>query len=129
VTVIVDTSILIDHLRGDERAHRLLRGSEERGEVLAGSVLTKVEVLAGMRPEERVPTRRLLDALEWLEVDDALAERAGALAFQFLRTHPGVEVVDYVIAATVERLGAQLLTRNRKHFPMFPDLPDPYSTA
>jgi predicted nucleic acid-binding protein len=129
VTVLVDTSILIDHLRGDERAHRLLTESQLRGEALAGSVLTKVEVLAGMRPEERVPTRRLLDAIEWLEVDDPLAERAGALAAQFVRSHPGVEVVDYVIAATVERLGAQLLTRNRKHFPMFPDLSDPYPSA
>jgi predicted nucleic acid-binding protein len=129
VTVLVDTSVLIDHLRGEERARQVLRESQLRGEALAGSVLSKVEVLAGMRPEERVPTRRLLEAIEWLEVDDDLAERAGALASRFLRTHPGVEVVDYVIAATAERLGAQLLTLNRKHFPMFPDLPHPYSTA
>jgi predicted nucleic acid-binding protein len=67
--------------------------------------------------------------VEWLEVDDELAERAGALAARFVRSHPGVEVVDYVIAATVERLEARLLTRNRKHFPMFEDLPDPYGVV
>ena len=34
-----------------------------------------------------------------------------------------------LVAATAERLGADLLTRNRKHFPMFPDLREPYAAA
>ena len=45
----------------------------------------------------------------------------------FGRTHPGIEVGDYVAAATAQLLGAALWTRNCKHFPMFPELPDPYS--
>lgn len=129
MTVLVDTSVLIDHLRGDERARRALADVQDAGEVISASVLTKIEILAGMRAEERSPTRTLLDRIEWLEVDDDLAERAGALAARFIRSHPGVEVVDYVIAATVERHGAELLTRNRKHFPMLPELRDPYGPA
>lgn len=31
-----------------------------------------------------------------------------------------------LLAATVDLLGAKLWTRNRKHFPMFPDLPAVY---
>ena len=126
MTVVIDTSVLIDHLRGDPRAHRLMTALDCGGEVLSASVLTKVELLAGMRTAERVRTRQLIEAVEWLEVDDDLGERAGALASRFLRSHPGIELVDYVIAATAERLGAELLTRNRKHFPMFPELRDPY---
>jgi predicted nucleic acid-binding protein len=34
--------------------------------------------------------------------------------------------VDFVIAATVQELEATLWTRNRKHFPMLPNLRDPY---
>jgi hypothetical protein len=126
VAVVVDTSVLIDHLRGDADARAALRHAAEVGERLTASVLTKVEVLAGMRTSEERATRQLLASLQWIEVDDALAERAGALANQFLPSHPGVDPVDYVIAATVERLEAELWTRNLKHFPMFPGLKAPY---
>lgn len=43
MTVVVDTSVLLDHLRGDTRAQTVLAGVTERGEALVGSVLTKVE--------------------------------------------------------------------------------------
>lgn len=126
MAVVVDTSVLIDHLRGDERARAALETAVEAGERLTASVLTKVEVLAGMRAPEARVTRRLLDRLDWIDVDDALAEQAGGLANQYLRSHPGVDPVDYVIAATALRLDAQLWTLNLKHFPMFPDLTAPY---
>ena len=109
-----------------ESRPQALRGATAAGERLAASILTKVEVLAGLRvPEERA-TRRLLDGLDWIAVDDALAERAGALAHRYLSSHPGVDPVDYVIAATADRLAARLWTRNVRHFPMFPELESPY---
>lgn len=126
MTIVVDTSVLIDHLRGDEGARSALRRAVESGEQLAASVLTKVEVLAGVRAPEESATRRLLATLDWVGVDDALAEDAGMLANRYVRTHPGVDPVDYVIAATVGRLDGVLWTRNLKHFPMFPGLRAPY---
>lgn len=124
--IVVDTSVLIDHLRGSEPAREVLRQGAATGDVLAGSVLTRVEILAGMRAEKEAPTRRLLDLLTWIDVDTALADRAGLLANRYLRTHPGVDPVDFVIAATVEHLNAELWTLNLKHFPMFPELTAPY---
>jgi hypothetical protein len=126
MTVVVDTSVLIDHLRGDERARDVLQHAVRNGERLAASVLTRVEVMAGMRPDEFDRTMRLLGSLEWVEVDEVLAERAGWLANRFLGSHPGVDPVDYVIAATTERLEANLWTRNVRHFPMFSGLQPPY---
>ena len=126
MAIVVDTSVLIDHLRGEDAAREALRGAALDGERLVASVLTKVEVLAGMRTAEEDATRRLMDSLDWIEVDEDLAERAGALANRFLRSHPGIDPVDYVIAATVERLNARLWTRNMRHFPMFPELAPPY---
>ena len=126
MAIVVDTSVLIDHLRGVEAAREALRGATAAGERLVASVLTRVEVLAGMRgPEERA-TRRLLDSLDWIEVDAELAERAGMLANRYLPSHAGVDPVDYVIAATAEHLDARLWTRNVRHFPMFPELESPY---
>lgn len=128
MTVVVDTSVLIDHLRGDRRARDLLAGAARSGTRLAGSVLTRVEVLAGMRPEERAPTLRLLDTIDWVAVDQDLADQAGALARRYLRSHPGVDTVDYVIAATALALGAELWTCNVKHFPMIDRLTTPYGS-
>ncbi len=126
MAIVVDTSVLIDHLRGDQGARGVLREAAEAGERLAASVLTKVEILAGMRAGEEPATRRLLGSLDLVGVDDAVAERAGMLANRYLRSHPGVDPVDYVIAATAQHLGAELWTRNVKHFPMFPGLSAPY---
>lgn len=126
MTVVLDTSVLIDHLRGDVRAHAVIRDAARAGERLVASVLTKVEIFAGMRPSEEHATRRLLDALDWIAVDERLAEHAGRLANQFLKSHPGVDPVDYVVAATTESLQATLWTCNLKHFPMFPNLRTPY---
>lgn len=126
MAIVLDTSVLIDHLRGDEAARGALRDAAAAGERLVASVLTRVEVLAGMRPHEEAATRRLLDSLDWIDVDTDLAERAGVLANRYLRSHPGVDPVDYVIAATAEYLDARLWTRNVRHFPMFAGLKAPY---
>jgi predicted nucleic acid-binding protein len=126
VTLLLDTSLLIDHLRGDEAARAAIVDAVQGGERLVCSVLTRVEVLAGMRPQEEQATRRLLDSLDWIEVDEAIAERAGLLANRYLRSHPGVDPVDFVIAATAEAYDAALWTRNVQHFPMIADLRAPY---
>lgn len=93
---------------------------------MAASALTKVEILTGMRPAEERATRALLDTLDWIAVQDDIVERAGALANRFWTSHPGIDPVDYVIAATVQHVDAELWTRNVSHFPMFPGLQAPY---
>lgn len=124
--IVADTSVLIDHLRGQPSAQNVFREAHERGETIAGSVLTRIEVLAGVRRGERAGTEALLAELEWVPVDEDLADRAGALANRFGRSHGGIDVVDYVVAATVQALSAVLWTTNVRHFPMFPRLKAPY---
>jgi predicted nucleic acid-binding protein len=73
MTIVVDASVLIDHLRGVDGARDSLRNAAKAGERLAASVMTKIEVLAGMRVNEEPATRRLLDSLDLIEVDDTVA--------------------------------------------------------
>lgn len=126
MTILLDTSVLIDHLRGNAAARDAMAGAASAGQRLTASVVVRVEVLAGMRSTEEKPTRRLLNALEWYPVDDRVAEDAGRLANRYLRSHPGVDPVDYIIAATATIHDASLWTRNVKHFPMFDALMSPY---
>lgn len=123
---VIDTSILIDHLRGDPRARAVLSEAVEAGQRLAASVLTRIEVLAGMRPGEETATYRLLAIFDWVAVDEGIAERAGEMARRYLRAYPGIDLVDFAIAATAEILATPLWTRNIKHFPMVEDVRDPY---
>ncbi|WP_460702695.1 PIN domain-containing protein [Myceligenerans halotolerans] len=124
--IVVDTSVFIDHLRGVEEARDALVGARRFGRNVLGSVLTRTELLGGMRAAEESRTGALLSVIEWVGVSEEIADAAGALARQYRRSHSGVDIADYVIAATTTTCGAELWTRNIKRFPMFPGLAPPY---
>ncbi len=125
MSALVDTSILVDHLRGHQAAADLLEAERLAGRVHA-SEITRLEVLAGMRPVEEDDTRALLSTFAWHPVDEVVAEEAGALGRRWLPSHHTIDGADLAIAATATLLEARLLTRNVRHFPMFPDLRAPY---
>lgn len=101
---LVDTDVLIDHLRG-VRAFAL--PDESTG---ACSVITRAELYAGRRAREQ-PIETLLSQMIEVEVDSVTAGRAGAI-----RRESGVALADAIIAATAMETGRVLMTRNRRHF-------------
>lgn len=122
---VVDTSIIIDVLRGHPDARAFLRRLREAGPVHA-SQMTRLEVLAGMRSIEEQATRALLDLFVWHSLDEEIAELAGELGRRWLPAHGGIDSADLVIAATAMRLDMNLASRNVRHFPMFAGLQSPY---
>lgn len=116
-----DTDVLIDHLKGNDEATALLLDASSAGQA-AVSVLTRFELLAGMRSNERSQIRQLLDSLPNLDASLEVTTRAGEWARNYRRSHEGISSIDYLIAATAEVHGADLITGNVKHFPMFPGL-------
>ena len=111
--LLLDTNILIDHLRGDPAATALLRDVNS-GRVRASiSVVTESEVLAS-----RALTRRHLreiEALLSLLPKLAVTSRVARTAARFQRLYP-IDIADALIAATAHLAGATLVTRNLKHF-------------
>lgn len=118
--MLFDTSVLIAHLRGDGRATELLL-SVSTAQRLA-SVLARFEIEGGMRSGERASVAGLFDSMRLVPVTDAIARRAGEHLRRFRRSHGGIDLVDYVIAATAEAHDAPLQTLNVRHFPMFKGL-------
>lgn len=116
-----DTDVLIEHLKGNQAATALLLEASATGQA-ACSGLTRFELLAGMRSNERSEIRGLLASMDNLEASVDIATRAGEWARTYRRSHEGISPIDYLIAATAEIHGADLLTQNVKHFPMFPEL-------
>jgi len=125
---LLDTTIAIDHLRGDNRATDLLERLTVEGEPLLASELSRFELLAGMRPDELDPTELFMGALTWVPVDEEIARLAGSMAAEYRKSHSGIDAIDYLIAATATVVGADLLTTNVRHFPMISGLRPPYTT-
>lgn len=122
--VVLDTSVLIDVLRGSESASRWLSALDA---VPVCSEITRVEVLRGVRSPERAPTERLLQSLRWIPVDEPISRRAGEVGRRYRRSHPGLGVADLLIAATSLELDTSLATANVRHFPMISGLRPPYA--
>lgn len=125
MTVLVDSSIIIDALRGVPAAVGLIRARRVDGPLHA-SEISRLEVLAGMRPNEERVTRGLLEVFTWHPLDGEIADLAGELGRRWLPGNPGIDAADLAIAATGIALDAELITRNVKHFPMFDGLRSPY---
>ncbi|MCY4509329.1 MAG: hypothetical protein OXG35_20560 [Acidobacteria bacterium] len=64
-----------------------------------------------MRADEETATRALLRLVSWVEVDESASEAAGALGRRYLRSHPGIEVADLIVAALAQELDAELKIR------------------
>jgi predicted nucleic acid-binding protein len=122
--VVVDTSILVDASRADPRAIAFLADAVDVGEVWSVTVV-RTELRWGMRQSEGPGIDRLFASVYWLDVTSELADRAGAFGREFGRSH-GLSVVDALVAAAADVLGAEVATLNVRHFPMFPDLRPPY---
>lgn len=99
---LVDTDVLLDHLRGATR----LRAHGRR---LAISVVTRCELFAASDDPARV--RRFLRPMVELPIDPAVAELAG-----LTRRNTGLATPDALVAATALTYGLPIMTRNRRHF-------------
>ena len=123
MSVVFDTSILIDVLRGDASALGYVR---RVATVPTCSEVTRIEVARGLRSGERSTAEQLFRTLRWVPLDEPIARRAGELGRRWDRHRPGISLADLVVAATAEHVGAELATANVRHFPMFEDLQPPY---
>lgn len=125
--LVLDTSVLIDHLRGrPTAATEIIPYAIAWGDELWSSYVVRAEVLAGMRSGEETATRDLLGLISWVEVDESLSEAAGVLGRRFLASHPGIDIADLIVAALAEQLDGELKTTSVKHFPMIKGLKRPY---
>ena len=120
--ILVDSDVLIAHLRGIPQAREWLLEARRRSGPLATSVVCVAEVAGGMRSAERPEVARLLTSLHAFPVNERAAWRASELMRTFRRSHSGIGLGDYLVAATVQVEGLDLATLNVKHYPMVPGL-------
>ena len=124
--ILVDSDVLIAHLRGRQAARDwLLRARRDTGP-LAVSVVSVTEVAGGMRSPERQQVSRLLSSMRTFGVTERIAWRAAEFMRAHRRSHQGIGLGDYLIAATADVEGLDLATLNVRHFPMIAGLTAPF---
>jgi len=117
LSLLLDTTVLIDALRGRPAAERVraLRGS---GQTPWISAINVEEVLRGVRDEEEPAVGRLLAGLRIAPLGRAEGELAGRWRRDQARRGVTLSQSDCLIAAAAVGVGARLATGNPKHFPM-----------
>ena len=116
-SALIDTNILIDHLRGKSSSTDFLKSLIINETKLICSVITHIELMAGMRSSEEKQIRSLLQIFEEISVDVAVADLAGKYMNLFIKSH-GLTAGDAILAATAKKMSITLYTLNAKHFPM-----------
>lgn len=113
--LLFDTDVLIEYLRGRQRAVEYLEGLVDD---MCISVVSIAELFAGVRGDrEEDSLKQFLLAFSALPVTGTVARLGGLYRRDYRQSH-GTGLADALIAATTEENGATLVTFNQRHFPM-----------
>jgi predicted nucleic acid-binding protein len=116
--ILLDSSVIFDHLNGRYGRTAFLEQLIEQGHVLACCSVNLTEVYAGLRSDEEDRTAAFLNSLEYLPVTVEIARKAGLLRRDWQKKGQTLSYTDVTIAAVALSNKVPLLTDNRKHFPM-----------
>lgn len=115
---LLDTTVIIDYLRGDIEKVRCIRKLASEGSLLGCCLVNIIEVYAGMREKERAATEEMLDSLEYYEVTKEIARRAGQYKRVYREKGVTLPLPDVIIAAVAISNDLILVTDNTRHYPL-----------
>ena len=117
--ILIDTDVLIDFLRGDDktielikriRAQRLVTTDINAFELYHGGYKSKNKQMNIANVED------LLNSLELLSTDRVSMKKAAELIAGLDKKGTSIDIADLFIASICLTSSASLLTRNKKHF-------------
>ncbi|MEW6751330.1 MAG: type II toxin-antitoxin system VapC family toxin [Candidatus Latescibacterota bacterium] len=121
--LLVDTDVLVDFLRGYDKAVALVTGHAAR---IVLSAVVVAELYAGVKGDaEQAAVESFVSLFRVVPVDARIAKTAGLYRRDYGRSH-GVGLADAILAATAEAEHAQVKTLNTRHYPMLKNLKPAY---
>ncbi len=120
MAVLLDTTFVIDHLRGQPDAVHRLRGLVEAGDPLFVNEIVVCEAWAGSRDPDDRDLTALLRFLEFVQPGPDIARLAGRWRAEARALGHTLAATDALIAATAVSLDAAVLTRNLRDFSLTP---------
>jgi len=123
-TLLIDTDVMIDFLRGHPKAVALVKKHVSR--IILSSIVA-AELYAGVRSDEELDTLdNLVSLFRVIPVSPSLARAGGLNKRDYSKAH-GVGLADAIVAATCEAENAELMTLNIKRYPMIKGLKPAYT--
>lgn len=124
---VLDTTFVIDFLRGDEKAARVMRMLQQGAAPVGVTPYTHFELYAGIgrsrRPdEEKQRVEGFLRSLVVFPFEPEAAKLAGLLDAQLAAGGRTTGLLDLLIGCTALHHGEAIVTRNKKHFEAIPGL-------
>lgn len=114
ISILFDTSVLIDFLRKNEKAKNVV-SKVEKGEIKGYiSSITEAELFSGKDSEEkgkREALIRLIKLFEKIVPNNEIAQKSGELRRKY-----NTSLIDCIIAATALLQTCKLWTKNIEHF-------------
>jgi hypothetical protein len=117
-SVLLDTTVLIDLLRGRPEAARRLRALHDGGDAPYACAINVEETVRGLRPRELTSVRALFAGLRIAPLGAAEGRQAGAWRREYARRGRTLSQADCLIAAAALSLDGRLATGNPRDFPM-----------
>lgn len=115
--LVLDTTVIIDALRGTATADRV-RGLRRVGVEPWSTVISVEEIWRGLRPGEESTAAALFRGLRLAPLGVTEGARAGAWRREYARRGITLHQADCLVAAAAVGIGAGLATANVDDFPM-----------
>jgi len=113
--IILDSDIIIDHLRGIISLDNLTDNSLGNTSLISAVSIAEIYSLLYFNEIERA--EKLFSTLKAVNIDSVIAKLAGGYRMIFYKSH-NLLLPDALIAASAKISNAILVTKNLKHFPM-----------
>jgi predicted nucleic acid-binding protein len=121
--ILVDTDVLIDFLRGNDKAITFI---DEFSPHIILSPIVVAELYAGVKGANELSVLDNFVALfRVVPIDSEIAKAGGLYKRDFGKSH-GVGLADAILAATADKENAEFKTLNVKHYPMIKGLKPAY---
>lgn len=119
--VIVDSSIIIDYLRGGKKWDEFIDYAEKDIQLFLPTVVI-FELFSGSSTRNAYKLREMsafISEFQRIDLNENIARVAGEL---FRDAKIKIQAADCIIAATALEIGGTVLTLNEKHFQQIPNL-------
>lgn len=116
--LVLDTNIVIDLLKKVPAVVDAFLKLTQAGTRFLVCPVVVAEVYAGAFAREHPAVEALFDLCQRIDMDTETGRLAGLYAREFAKSHQGIALEDFVLAATAHRHRCPLWTHNRKQYPM-----------
>ena len=119
--LLVDTSVIVDFLRQDDRSATWLYSLSQAKHHFLASIITHTELYAGKSVWEKQTAQQDLEhifsGIKLIPLTQSISQKSG-----YLKAKYQLDLIDSIIAATALNQKLPLATLNQKHFSSIPSL-------